>query len=155
MRPPRALAEQAFVEACTRCNACLDQCPEGIIVRGTGGLPEVDFRRGECTFCEACVQACPEGALQAQIEPPWSARLQLESTCLALEQIICQSCADACDQQAIRFTPRVGAVATPQINQDSCNACGACISSCPAHALRLESMPRLVLNSPEENITHA
>ena len=63
LRPPWALAEPAFLEACTRCDACRAACPEGILVRGSGGFPLVDFQRGECTFCGRCAAACEDGAL--------------------------------------------------------------------------------------------
>ena len=46
LRPPWALREREFAQRCTRCDACNDACPTGIIVRGQGGFPEVDFSRG-------------------------------------------------------------------------------------------------------------
>jgi ferredoxin-type protein NapF len=51
IRPPWALAESLFTDCCTRCNDCIDACPEQIIVIGDGGYPTIDFKRGECTFC--------------------------------------------------------------------------------------------------------
>jgi len=51
------------------------------------------------------------------------------------------------DEHAIRFRPRIGDVAVPEIEQQDCNGCGACISACPEDALALE--PRLPANSSE------
>ena len=108
-------------------------------MRGSGGYPEVDFRRGECTFCGECASACPEAVLKNDVQPPWRLRLRVEDRCLAKRQVICQACADICDQQAISFPPQLRNVATPKVNIEDCNGCGACVSACPEDALVLET----------------
>lgn len=138
VRPPGAICESEFTDGCTQCDRCVSACPEGIVIRGSGGYPEVDFRRGECTFCRECVSACPEPVLNSDTQPLWQLRLRVEDRCLAKRRIICQTCADSCDQQAIRFRPRINALATPEINYQNCNGCGACVSACPEDALLLE-----------------
>jgi len=137
IRPPWAVDESRFIEGCTTCDECVKACPEGIIISGAAGYPEIDFRRGECTFCSECVDACPEPALSTDTQPPWQLRLQVKDQCLALKRVICQTCGDICDQHAIRFRPRIGDVAVPEILQQDCNACGACVSACPEDALLL------------------
>jgi ferredoxin-type protein NapF len=131
------LPESQFIDACTACQNCVSACPEGIIIRGSGGLPEIDFSAGECTFCNACIERCDEPALDRTISPPWSLDLKLSADCLALNRIVCQTCADMCDQGAIEFELRKGAVAAPRVSQDACNGCGACISACPSQSLSL------------------
>jgi len=134
IRPPGASGEDTFVVDCTACGDCIDACPQHIIVPGSGGLPEVDFVRGECTFCDECSMACGEEALQAGA-PPRRITLRVLDRCLAHRQVICQSCADVCDEQAIRFPPVLGAVASPEIHEEQCTGCGACVAACPETAL--------------------
>jgi ferredoxin-type protein NapF len=139
VRPPGAIDEADFVNGCTTCGDCISACPEGIIISGSGAYPEIDFRRGECTFCTECASACPESVIDASIRPLWLLNLRVEDRCLAKNRVICQTCGDVCDQQAIRFRPRLGAVAVPEIRHEDCNGCGACVSACPEYALLLDT----------------
>lgn len=136
IRPPGALADALFADTCTACGECFTACPENIIVSGSGGYPEIDFRRGECTFCDSCIDVCPEGALSHQVEPALRIQLQVGKNCLARRQVVCQTCGDACEADAIQFSPRLGVVAVPQIIQESCTACGACVAACPENAMK-------------------
>ena len=140
VRPPGALSEAQFVDACTRCEDCLNQCPQGIITKGQGGLPEIDFSSNECTFCNLCIEVCDSGALSDTTTPPWTLELTLSDDCLAVKQVVCQSCRDECDQLAITFVPQLGRVATPRIDQDACTGCGACVAPCPSNALSLHPL---------------
>jgi ferredoxin-type protein NapF len=139
IRPPGALAEPDFTGKCTTCDECVTACPEGIIFRGSGGYPEVDFRRGECTFCMRCVEVCADEALSEATQPLWRLELRVLDSCLAERQVVCQSCADVCEAEAIRFAPQLGSVATPQIDHDICTGCGACIAACPENALQAQT----------------
>ncbi len=136
LRPPWALSEDAFVDRCTRCDACADACPGGIIVRGQGGFPAVDFTRGACTFCGDCAAACREGAL-ARGGPPWTVKAAIGAGCVTLRQVVCQSCGDACEAGAIGFRPRAGAVPVPQLDPIACSGCGACQAACPVGAIAM------------------
>lgn len=140
LRPPWALAEPAFLEACTRCDACRAACPEGILVRGSGGFPLVDFQRGECTFCGRCAAACEDGALTrpqgTAAGAPWDAVALVGAGCLARKGIVCRSCEDACEPRAIRFA--VGPPAAPQIDLGACTGCGACVAPCPVDAIEIQ-----------------
>jgi ferredoxin-type protein NapF len=58
--------------------------------------------------------------------------------CIALaKNVVCRSCGDACDAAAIRFSPRLGGAACPEILADRCTGCAACIPVCPASAVTL------------------
>lgn len=136
LRPPGAIPGNEFTNKCTGCGKCIVVCPQNIVISGSGGYPEVDFRRGECTFCELCIDHCPEDALLHSVQPPWQLQLIVSDGCLAKRQVVCQTCGDACETQAISFTLRAGSVATPRIEQHDCTGCGACIAACPENALQ-------------------
>ncbi len=135
IRMPHLVAEPAFLERCSRCQACLKACETGVIVIGDGGFPELNFQRAECTFCGACAHACPESLFLPPDDAPWPYRATVGSGCLPHAGVECRSCADACDMLAIRFRPTAGA-AHPTLTDD-CTGCGACLSRCPGQALCL------------------
>jgi ferredoxin-type protein NapF len=137
-RPPWALPEAAFVDACTRCEACVPACPTRIIVL-VRGYPEVDFRRGECTFCAACANACKDGALARADDRamPWTIKAQVTDDCLARRGVECRVCGDPCPVAAIRFSPRLGGPPLPEVDAALCTGCGACVAPCPAAAIRI------------------
>ncbi len=134
-RPPWAV--EGFEDACTRCGACADACPQGIIINGDGGFPEVDFThgQGECTFCAACVEACPEPAFDVERDPPWDVTARIGEACLARSGIHCQSCGEVCGYDAISFTLAVGLPPQPVVEPEACTGCGACVAVCPADAI--------------------
>lgn len=136
LRPPWSLPANDFVERCTRCGDCLQACPPGILRAGDGGYPEVHFERGECTFCGNCVTACRPGAL-LRAAAPWHLAPAIAVSCLAQRGIVCQVCADQCEARAIRFPPRLDAVAVPVPDPSACTGCGACVAPCPARAISL------------------
>lgn len=140
-RPPWALPELRFLDACTRCEACVQRCAEAVLVVGAGGYPEFDPGRGECTFCGNCADACAGRALDREtVSPPWQWKAAVSAgTCLATRNVVCMSCQDACPMQAIRFLPQPRAVATPRIDADMCTGCGACVGVCPTNAVEWEA----------------
>ncbi|MFV0360234.1 ferredoxin-type protein NapF [Tropicimonas sp.] len=125
---------------CDGCGDCIGACPEGIIVRDTrdaGGRVRLDFARGACTFCEACIEACPTGALSGAGRETWTWVAQPQPNCLGLNAVFCRTCQDFCDHSALRFRPMPGGQARPQIDQNRCVGCGACVGCCPAGAITL------------------
>lgn len=140
IRPPWALTESDFLSACTGCGDCTRACPTGIIVE-VDKRPQLDFAKGECTFCADCVHACQHGALQrpeGDIEGrPWHIVADISGQCLAHANIVCRSCGDACVSSAIRFQPRMGAAALPEVDAEKCTGCGACVAACPQTAIRM------------------
>ncbi len=145
IRPPWAILETAFLSRCNRCGDCVKACRESIIHTGDGGYPTIDFSKGECTFCGDCASACKSGALSQTAmqasQPAWQLSLSIKDNCLALNRVICRSCAEQCEQQAIRFRPAPGGISRPELNNQLCNGCGACIAPCPVAAIELNSLP--------------
>jgi ferredoxin-type protein NapF len=140
LRPPWAVAEWAFSRLCDGCLACVQACREGILYRGENGLPEVDFQFGGCDFCAACLAACNTGALRqssATQRKPFRYTLSIDGTCLTFAGEPCNNCAAFCDTSAIRIQRNGQGVATPVINLQQCNGCGACVGPCPLGNIRL------------------
>ena len=135
-RPPWALAEEPFLDACSRCGDCLPVCPTHIIVI-VRGYPEIDFKRGECTFCGACAAACRDGALRRDGDQaiPWSIKARIAETCLAQKAVECRICGDPCPVAAIRFSPRLGGPPLAVVDSGACTGCGACVAPCPVAAI--------------------
>lgn len=138
LRPPWALDESDFLDACTACGACVERCPEHVLVRDAGGRPVFDPRLGECTFCGDCTSACEPRALDRAVHPePWSLHAVAADACLPRHGVVCSSCRDACPERAIAF-PMTSRVPTPSIDTERCTGCGACVAVCPVAALSLQ-----------------
>lgn len=139
MRPPWAVREAEFVEACTRCDACIRACPENIILRGSGGFPRLDFVRGGCTFCGDCAEACRDNAFLADRAgtAPWALTAVVGQACLEHKGISCRACESWCEPRAIRFRPALGGRTDIRIEREACTGCGACVSTCPSRAITI------------------
>ena len=60
--PARAEAARCFAcGLCTGCDTCVVYCPEGVLRRTEGGLPEADL--DYCKGCGLCVATCPRGVV--------------------------------------------------------------------------------------------
>jgi ferredoxin-type protein NapF len=123
-------------ERCTGCGACARACPEGIVVQGRGGHPQVVFNAA-CTFCGACAEACGEDAFDLARDPPWVARAAVREGCLEHEGVACRACEDVCPQAAIRARPRLGGRVEIEVAADECTGCGACVPVCPTRAIEV------------------
>ena len=140
IRPPWSLPLVDFIASCERCDDCAKACPEKIIVKGDGGYPEVDFKRGECTFCGQCVDSCHANAFVAgarDTNNAWDVVAKVLPDCLSLNQVMCRACGDHCDARAIRFQLKIGGNAEPLINHNLCTGCGACLYVCPNKSIEI------------------
>lgn len=135
-RPPWARPEAEFTRACTRCDACVRQCPQQVLVRGADGLPRFDATAGECTFCGECVAACDSDAFAPSLDPPWILLAQVADRCLSAHGVVCASCHDVCPASAIHVPPAARGAAT--IDAERCTGCGACVGTCPVDAITLQ-----------------
>ena len=145
IRPPWALGEEEFIARCERCGECAEACPDGLIVLGDGGFPRMEFARGGCDFCGACLEACKGRALVGEVEDEagaWVHGIVVGDGCIAEKGVVCRSCADACDFEAIGFRLRVGGAARPEYHASRCTGCGACIPVCPVQAIGVDPSRR-------------
>lgn len=148
VRPPWTMEASKFVEICERCDKCIERCPQAILIRGDGGFPEVDFKRGQCTFCVECGDVCQTKAYDyfktpephdicAELKSPWNLTVTIKKNCLSVNAIVCRTCGDNCDEQAIAFRLQLGGVSIPQIDSDKCTGCGQCAYVCPENAISI------------------
>jgi len=143
-RPPWSVPEARFLDLCTRCEDCLKACPTGLLKRGAGGYPEADFSAAACTFCGDCSGACTTRAITADSgQLPWFFGIAIGEACLAAQNVECRVCGEACDVGAIRFRPRIGGPARPEVDNTACNGCGACMSPCPVGAVTRTALQNL------------
>jgi ferredoxin-type protein NapF len=134
IRPPWS-RETTISELCTSCGECVSACPQSIIGRDADSLPAVDLKAGECTFCGRCADACPEPVFDRAATAAFEHVAVIGDACFAARGVVCQSCGDSCPEAAIRFRLRIGGPALPQLSNDRCTGCGACIAACPADAI--------------------
>jgi ferredoxin-type protein NapG len=145
-RPPGALAETQFLEACERCGECIKACPHDVLkpaisrLRHVSGTPTFDPGSNPCLLCEGlpCATACPTEAL----DPNRAVRMgvaQINPTACTANVDGCPKCADECPiPWAIQVRPR----RAPHIDPRACVGCGVCASVCPAPINAVILMPR-------------
>jgi len=139
IRPPYAIAEIEFLLACTRCKACIEACPHGVIFPlssrlGTEvlGTPALSLANKACMLCDdfPCVAACEPKALYKDEEVeelPRLAKISIDQeTCLPFQGPECGVCAGEC--------PVPGAITLemerPVVDETVCVGCGQCRQAC-------------------------
>ncbi|TDS94022.1 ferredoxin-type protein NapF [Pelagimonas phthalicica] len=133
MRPPGAIEEEAFQDTCTKCGDCASACPQEIIRFDGDGLPTVDLSTSPCTFCNICAESCEAGAID--YADGWDWRARVDDSCMSANGIMCRTCEDQCDHQAIRFRLLPGGLSEAQFDSDACTGCGACANACPSGSI--------------------
>lgn len=146
-RPPWARREAEFTDACTRCGACIEACPTGVLVEGASRYPVIHFSTAACTLCAACAEACPVDCFDSVHGVPWTIKARIGGSCIETRGVACRVCEDGCEQQAIRFRPTRGGGYTASISEDLCNGCGSCAAVCPVKAISVEPSHSREVNS--------
>lgn len=157
VRPPGALAERAFLDKCTKCDACIRACPHFVIRKAgpelgarIGGTPVLDPRENPCRFCDElpCIAACEPGALLAPA-PGAKARIGLakvdKDRCFMALGQPCDYCQKSCPVRPRAI--KVGGFRLPAVvDFAACTGCGECAQICPAKAIRIEDV-RMEVNA--------
>ncbi|HED12601.1 MAG TPA: hypothetical protein ENI62_02940 [Gammaproteobacteria bacterium] len=144
IRPPFACAEMEFLLSCSRCKACVEACPYGVIfllplrsgVKATG-TPALDLLHKACHLCAnwPCVSACKPAALyfpdsedgRPESQLPNLAVARVETAlCLPFKGPECGACEGSC--------PVPGALlwklGKPTIEAEHCVGCALCRLAC-------------------------
>ncbi len=136
LRPPGALAEPDFLQACTRCGECIEACPHDAIrsathrLRAAAGTPVVEPQRAPCLLCEdfPCVASCEPRALRGDALAVLGVARVQALDCLNRLGSPCSVCVERC--------PVPGAIAfagdVPEVEESLCTGCGQCQHACPA-----------------------
>ena len=127
--------DESIRSACTGCGACVEACPQHIVILDHRNLASVDLTDAECTFCSFALEACEEGVFDRAQVPIFAYAARIGMECFATRGIVCQSCGETCPEDAIRFQVRIGGPALPLLDPDRCSGCGACVGACPAEAI--------------------
>lgn len=140
LRPPGAIPEQRFVDACIKCAKCAQVCPYDSIEMTSlfwgdkQGTPVIHAREVPCYLCMECPPVCPSGALDANLadkrEVAMGTAVIDRSRCLAYHGVICRSCFERCPmyREAIVLRDEL----YPEVQPDACVGCGICEHVCPA-----------------------
>ncbi len=168
LRPPGALNNDTFIQACIKCGKCVEVCPYDTLKLSTPtdnmgvGTPYYTPRKVPCYMCTnyPCTEACPTGALhvdnlsQANENPDINnARMGLavihKETCIAYWGIQCDACYRACPlmDKAIILEKVKNKVTgkhanlQPIINSDTCTGCGLCEKVCVVEKAAIRVLP--------------
>jgi ferredoxin-type protein NapG len=131
LRPPGAVAEQLFLERCTRCNDCVAACPPGAITtHPSDGTPILFADQSPCLLCEdfPCIIACETEALL-----PVGGIDQVRMGIAVISQRLCtagqgcHACVSQCPTDALA---RDVASLHLSVSQETCVGCGMCELVC-------------------------
>ncbi len=157
IRPPGALQEKEFVDACIRCLQCVKICNSTggclqptFLQAGWEGLwtPRVEPGLGYCEFdCTLCGQVCPSGAIR-ELQPSEKKKTKIARAVFDKNRCIpwaahkdCLVCEEHCPvaDKAIKFERReistpdgdLLTVKLPYVVEELCIGCGICEYKCP------------------------
>ena len=146
LRPPGAISERQFLQACTHCDECIHACPKDAILRApkTMGFlvfntPYIDPMRNPCVMCTElpCITACPDGALlpvQELSDVNMGYAILDKKKCAAYDGAFCQQCVIDCPVPGAIYQideRHTGSgVSKPVIDKNICTGCGVCMRSC-------------------------
>lgn len=170
LRPPGALAENEFIQACIKCGQCVTACPYKTLELSTNsdegfiGTPYFKPRTIPCYMCTdyPCIKTCPTDALstkrikKSESETPSINNAQMglavvhTESCIAFHGIQCDACYRACPLIGEAITLVVDrntdtnrhANMKPLINSEVCTGCGLCEHACVTEKAAIFILPR-------------
>ncbi|MCL2144641.1 MAG: 4Fe-4S binding protein [Endomicrobia bacterium] len=162
IRPPGAMTEKEFKEACVRCGNCMKVCITNglqpvMLESGIDGVwtPKMDNIIGYCEYsCNACGRVCPTQAIKAL--PMEEKMLQKIGNAVIIKEkcvpwkdgVECLVCEEHCPvpDKAIKFEKEIVngiEVDVPVVDFHLCIGCGVCENKCP-----VEGRARGIVVSP-------
>ncbi|MFQ5673930.1 MAG: 4Fe-4S dicluster domain-containing protein [Nitrospinales bacterium] len=158
LRPPGAISERRFLQACTRCDACIHACPKDAIKRVPkkmgfliSGTPYIEPIKSPCVMCDdlPCITACPDQALLPVASPA-----EVNMGYAILDKKKCQAYGDVFCQQCVIDCPIPGAITQtpdgkPVFHKNVCTGCGVCVRSCSTVNIpvAVKIKPQMVIES--------
>jgi ferredoxin-type protein NapG/ferredoxin-type protein NapH len=143
LRPPGALPDDAFLDACARCFKCGNVCPNGCIQfhgfeagLGQAFTPYIKARARGCTLCGECSRVCPTGALKPFVvsREGWIAGVKMglarvnKGMCYSYAGRTCGACYRTCPLAGQAM--KIGVFETPHVQPEFCVGCGLCEQAC-------------------------
>ncbi|MCP4747255.1 MAG: 4Fe-4S binding protein [Desulfobacteraceae bacterium] len=162
LRPPHAPEEEAFLDLCLRCQACVNVCPTNglqpiFMQSGLYGLwsPGLLPSMGACKVdCNACATVCPTGAI-GKFNHLTKYQLKIGTAVLKKDKCLpydenkaCGKCLPECPTGAIAFTRQNKMEKPVQIDFMLCVGCGICEYVCNKQTL---GPPALIVTSSGRN----
>lgn len=174
LRPPGALPEERFQNACIKCGICVDDCPYDTLKLANKednipvGTPYFMPREVPCYMCTdiPCVKNCPTDALSPELlydsqkeekvmninEADMGIAVLDQNNCVAFWGIRCDACYRACPliDEALTIkterNERTGkhALLKPVVHADKCTGCGMCEHACITEKASIVVLPREV-----------
>ena len=157
LRPPGAISERQFLQACSHCDECIHACPKDAILRAPKKMgflvfntPYIDPLRNPCVMCTdlPCISACPDEALL-----PVQNLTDVNMGYAILDKKKCQAYGDTFCQQCVIDCPVPGAIHQvddkPIIDKNICTGCGVCMRSCSTVniPLAIKIKPQMVVEA--------
>lgn len=159
LRPPGAISEKAFLQACTRCDKCIQACPKDAIKKVPKKMgwiimdtPYIDPMKVPCVMCDdlPCISACQDEALL-----PVAAPADVKMGYVILDKKHCVAYGDGFCQQCVIDCPVPGAITQennlPKFHRKSCTGCGACVRACATVNIpvALKVKPQMVIEAQQ------
>ena len=154
LRPPGALAEQSFLDTCSRCAECARVCPAQCIQLDTtgriaGGAPYIDANVMACVVCDGlkCMHVCPSGALvpTALGDIDMGTAVWNSATCVRRNGEDCTICVDRCPVGSVAIELRGDRI---HVIPEGCIGCGVCQHECPTDPKSIVVIPVAAKSAP-------